>query len=120
MEIFLEFAAELADGERWRVLRAEGWEEFEERLAATVADLPVRRRQGLIMLLFALVEELVTPPDVREWMEAHDVSDDRGIEEMIGWLRQRRGDRAALAELDAFVRELPGDPGEDAPPKVDR
>lgn len=89
-DAFYEFATELADGERWKVLRAKGWEDFERRLAETVGDLPVRRRQALIMLLFALVEEMVDPAAVREWMEGHDVSTDEGVEEIVRWLRGLR------------------------------
>ncbi len=93
-DAFYEFAMEFADGERWKLLRAEGWGDFEERLAEAVGDLPVRRRQALMMLLFALVEEIVTPPDVQDWMGAHDVSTDDGVEAIIAWLRQRRLDAA--------------------------
>lgn len=89
-DAFLEFATEFADGDRWKLLRADGWEDFERRLAETVADLSVRRRQALIMLLFALIEEIVSPPRVRDWLDAHDVSTDEGIEQMIDWLRETR------------------------------
>ena len=89
-DAFLEFATEFADGERWKLLQSEGWEDFEVRLAETIGDLPVRRRQALMMLLFALVEELVTPADVRSWIDGHDVTTDEGIEALIGWLRGRR------------------------------
>jgi hypothetical protein len=91
-DAFFEFATEFADGERWKVLRAKGWVDFEERLAETIGDLPVRRRQALVMLLFALIESIVEPPEVRTWMDAHDVSTDEGIEALIAWLRRRRGD----------------------------
>jgi hypothetical protein len=90
IDAFFEFATEFADGDRWKLLRAEGWEEFEHRLAEVVADLPVRRRQALIMLLFALVEEMVEPGDMRAWMLDNDVSTEEGIEGLIAWLRQRR------------------------------
>jgi hypothetical protein len=89
-DAFLEFASEVADGERWRLVRAEGWTDFEERLAVTVGDLPVRRRQALMMLLLALAEELVSPEEVRAWVDGHDLSGDDGIEGMIAWLRSRR------------------------------
>lgn len=89
-DAFLEFATELADGDRWKLLRADGWEDFERRLAETVADLSVRRRQALIMLLFALVEELVASADVRAWLDGHDVGSDDGVEQLIAWLRERR------------------------------
>jgi hypothetical protein len=87
---FLDFATEFADGERWKLLRAEGWADFEERLAVVIGDLPVRRRQALMMLLFALVESYVAPADVRAWMDDHDIGDEAGIEELIAWLRLRR------------------------------
>ncbi len=90
IDAFFEFATEFADGERWKLLRAEGWEDFEQRLAVTVAELPVRRRQALIMLLFSLVEEMTSPADVREWMGENNVSTDDGIEALIAWLRRRR------------------------------
>lgn len=92
-DAFLQFASELADGERWKVLQAEDWEAFQERLAEVVGDLPTRRRQALIMLLYGLVEGFVSPPDVAEWMEAHDVTGDEGVEALIGWLRARRSER---------------------------
>lgn len=91
-DAFLAFAAEIADGERWRVLRAEGWEDMQERLAEAMGELPVRRRQALMMLLFALVEEFVTPEDVRLWEMVHDIGTDDGIEQLISWLRQARDD----------------------------
>lgn len=87
---FLDFATEFADGERWKVLRAEGWTDFEERLAVVVGELPVRRRQALMMLLFALMEEYVESAEVRSWFDDHDISDEPGIEELIAWLRLKR------------------------------
>lgn len=89
-DAFLEFATEFADGDRWKILRADGWDDFERRLAETVADLSVRRRQALIMLLFALIEDIVAPVHVRAWLDGHDLGTDDGIEEMIAWLRQTR------------------------------
>jgi hypothetical protein len=89
-DAFFEFAAEFADGERWKLLRAQGWEDFELRLAQVVGDLPVRRRQALMMLLFCLIEEVLAPEQIREWLDAHDISTDAGIEELIAWLRARR------------------------------
>ena len=89
-DVFLEFATEFADGERWRLLRAENWDDFQERLAETVGDLPVRRRQALMMLLFALIEGFVDSDDVAAWIGGHDLTTDDGIEAMIGWLRRKR------------------------------
>lgn len=89
-DAFLELAAEIADGERWQVIRADGWEEMQERLAGIMDELSVRRRQALIMLLFALVEQIVTPVQVQAWTAAHDLSSGEGIEALISWLRQNR------------------------------
>jgi hypothetical protein len=90
LDAFMEFATEFADGERWKLLRAQGWDDFEQRLAEALGDLPVRRRQALIMLLFALVESFVAPADVREWLDGHDVSTHDGLEALITWLREKR------------------------------
>ena len=84
---FRSFLAELADGRRWQLLRADGWEEFAERLARTIVVLPARRRQALVMLLFALSERMITPEDAEEWIARHDLDADADIEAMIGWLR---------------------------------
>ena len=87
---FRDFLAELADGKRWELLRADGWEEFSDRLASLIADLPVRRRQALVMLLFALSERMTTPEAVNEWIAAHDLDTDEGLEQLIAWLRGLR------------------------------
>jgi hypothetical protein len=90
LDIFFDFASEFADGERWRLLRSQSWDDFQERLAEVVGELPVRRRQALMMLLFALIEGFVDSDDLADWMSDHDLTRDEGIEEMIGWLRDRR------------------------------
>jgi hypothetical protein len=86
-DAFRSFLAELADGARWQLIRAHGWEEFAERLANLIVGLPARRRQALVMLLFALSERMITPDDANTWIRAHDLDDDEGVEEMITWLR---------------------------------
>jgi hypothetical protein len=93
MDAFFEFATEFADGERWKLLRSEGWDDFVERLAHAVGDLPPRRRQALMMLLFAMIEEFASPEEVRVWLDEHDVATDAGVDALITWLRQRRSDR---------------------------
>ncbi len=87
---FAEFLAEISDGKRWALLRAEGWDDFIQRLSDLIVDLPARRRQALMMLLFALVYEQLTPEDAKSWLDQHDVDSDDGLEEMISWLRQFR------------------------------
>jgi hypothetical protein len=87
---FKDFLAELADGKRWELLRTDGWEEFSARLAALIVELPPRRRQALVMLLFALSERMTTPDVANAWIAAHDMDSDEGIEQMIAWLRVLR------------------------------
>jgi hypothetical protein len=90
LDIFFEFASEFADGERWKLLRSQNWEDFQERLAQVVGELPVRRRQALMMLLFALIEGFVDSDALAAWMNDNDLTRDEGIDEMIAWLRDRR------------------------------
>lgn len=87
---FRDILAELADGKRWQLIRTDGWEEFSERLADLIVTLPPRRRQALVMLLFALSERMITPDAANEWMADHDAATDEGLEAMIAWLRQFR------------------------------
>ena len=87
---FAAFVAELADGQRWTLLRAEGWDDFVERLTALVAELEPRRRQAIVMLLFALVDRQLTPEGAKAYLDAHDVDSDEGVREMVEWLRQFR------------------------------
>ena len=87
---FRQILAELADGKRWELIRTDGWEEFSERLANLIVTLPPRRRQALVMLLFALSERMITPDATNAWMADHDVATDDGLEAMIAWLRQFR------------------------------
>jgi hypothetical protein len=82
--------AEIADGRRWALLRADGWDDFIERLSNLIADLPVRRRQALMMLLFALAYEQLTPDDAKAWLDDHDLTGDKDLEAMISWLRPFR------------------------------
>jgi len=87
---FRAFLSELADGQRWELLRTEGWEDFAERLSSLIADLPPRRRQALVMLLYALSERMLTPDEANVWIADHDMDSDEGVEDMIAWLRGRR------------------------------
>ena len=87
---FKEFVTELADGDRWALIRAQGWDDFVERLTRLVAELEPRRRQALMMLLFLLVDEQLTPDDAKEYLAEHDTETDEGVEKLIAWLRQFR------------------------------
>jgi len=97
---FAAFVAELADGQRWTLLRAEGWDDFVERLTTLIAELEPRRRQVLVMLLFALVDQQLTPEEAKAYVDAHDIDSDEGVEAMVAWLR---GFRPSPGE------DLPGD-----------
>ena len=87
---FQDFLAELADGQRWQLIRSKGWEDFTERLARLIVDLVPRRRQALVMLLFALSERMLTPEDANRWIADHDLHRDETVEDMISWLRSLR------------------------------
>jgi hypothetical protein len=87
---FREFVTEIADGDRWVLIRSQGWDEFVERLTSLVAELEPRRRQALMMLLFLLVDEQVAPDEARSYIAEHDTESDEGVEAMIAWLRQFR------------------------------
>ena len=89
-DAFGDILAELADGKRWELIRTDGWEEFSERLANLIVTLPPRRRQALVMLLFALSERMITPEVANAWMPNHDLATDEGLEALIAWLRQFR------------------------------
>jgi hypothetical protein len=101
---FAELVAELADGQRRSLLRAEGWDDFVARLATVIARLDPLRRQALVMLLFALVDRQLNPDEARAWLEGHDIDSDDGLREMVGWLRQFRPSEDEL---------LPGDVPDD-------
>jgi hypothetical protein len=90
---FRHLLAELADGTRWELIRTDGWEEFSERLANLIVTLSPRRRQALVMLLFALSERMITPESANAWIADHDIGTDEGLEALIAWLRQFRPPR---------------------------
>ena len=87
---FMSMVAELSDGHRWALLRGDEWDEFIARLTRVIVEFPARRRQALIMLLFALAYEQLTPDAARAWLDHHEVDSDDGVEVMISWLRQFR------------------------------
>jgi hypothetical protein len=89
---FVEVMTELSDGLRWTLARADGWDDFVDRLSRLLPELSLRRRQALIMLLFALTEKLLDPDRLLGWLAGRDVTTDAGLEEFIGWLRTFRPD----------------------------
>lgn len=89
-DAFGDFVTELADGKKWALLRAEGWEDFVERLSLLIADLEPKRRQALVMLLFVLLDGALTPEQAQEWLDDHDLEDPAAVDQLITWLRQYR------------------------------
>src|SRR6266446_4761662 len=77
---FREILGELADGHKWDVIRAAGWEDFSRRLADTLGRLSPRRRQAIIMLLVALSTDAVTSRQVEAFLGAQEVHTDEGLE----------------------------------------
>jgi|SRR5205809_6024539 len=87
---FVELLGELTDGQKWKVIRAQGWEEFCARLAETISTLTPRRRQGIIMLLVALSTDAVEPQQVEDFLRGRNMDTDEELEALIAWLRERR------------------------------
>jgi hypothetical protein len=87
MDPFVEVMTELSDGLRWTLARADGWDDFIDRLSRLLPELSLRRRQAVIMLLFALSEKLLDPDQLSGWLADHDATSERGLEEFLGWLR---------------------------------
>jgi hypothetical protein len=87
---FAELMSEMVDGKRWQLLRSTGWDDFVHRLTLLVGELEPRRRQALLMLLFAMVDRQLDPDQAQAWLEGHDTDSEAGLEVMIAWLRSFR------------------------------
>jgi hypothetical protein len=87
---FASLLAQLADGEQWKVVRGEGWEEFAQTLGDAIGSLDVRRRQAIVMVLVAISTGSLTSRDVEEFLSDRDMDDDAEVEELITWLRTHR------------------------------
>jgi len=90
MDPFVEVMTELSDGQRWKLSHADGWDDFVDRLSRMLPELSLRRRQAVIMLLFALTEKILTPDQLSHWLAGHDATSEAGLEEFLGWLRSFR------------------------------
>lgn len=90
LDPFGPLITELCDGKRWALLRSEGWDDFVARLTDVVVQLPPRRRQALMMLLFAFLYDELTPDMAREWLAGNNADSEEGLEAMISWLRRFR------------------------------
>jgi hypothetical protein len=87
-EAFRDLLGQLADGARWKVLSGKGREEFTERLTQEIVDLEARRRQAILMCLFALLALDMQPDDLAAYLTGRDMMQDAEVEALIGWLRE--------------------------------
>ncbi len=87
---FGSLLSELADGEKWKVVRGEGWEKFARTLGDAIGSLDVRRRQAIVMVLVAISTGGLTSRDVEEFLAGRNMDDDTEVEELIRWLRAHR------------------------------
>jgi hypothetical protein len=87
---FRSLIAELGDGQRWKLIRTTGWDEFVARLASVMAEVPLRRRQALLMMLLAMSDGNLTPEDVEGFLGTRHLEDDAEVEVLIEWLRAYR------------------------------
>jgi len=89
-DLFRTVISDLGDGQKWKLIRTEGWDHFVRELARTIEDLPIRRRQALLMMLFAMSDGNLTPEQVAAYLEGRDMEADDEVEALVDWLRKFR------------------------------
>ena len=77
-----------ASSGRWKVLSGNGRAEFAERLTNEIVELEPRRRQAIIMCLFALLAMNLNPDELAVYLAGRDMSRDDEVEALITWLRE--------------------------------
>jgi hypothetical protein len=87
---FRDFVAELGDGQKWSLIQATGWEDFVERLAAKIVDLPAARRAALLMMLMVMAEGRLTPAELEVHLAGRDLENDEDVDALVAWLRTFR------------------------------
>jgi hypothetical protein len=87
---FVSLLRQLADGEKWKVVRGEGWDAFAQTLGTAIGSLDVRRRQAILMALVAVSTGSVQPEEVNNFLEGRDLDDDNQVTAFIDWLRAHR------------------------------
>lgn len=87
-DAFDDLLAQLSDGARWKVLSGDGRAEFAERLTREIVELEPRRRQAIIMCLFALLAMNLEPDELAVYLAGRDMSRDEEVEALIAWLRE--------------------------------
>jgi hypothetical protein len=89
-DLFGDLLTDLCDGQRWKLIRAEEWEEFITRLAEVIERLPVRRRQAILMMLVAMSDGNLQPEALASYLEGRNMDDDAEVDTLIHWLHQFR------------------------------
>ncbi len=87
---FVSLLRQLADGEKWKVVRGDGWEAFAQTLGTAIESLDVRRRQAILMTLVAVSTGSLQPEHVNNFLEGRDLDDDHEVAAFIEWLRAHR------------------------------
>jgi hypothetical protein len=87
-DAFGDLLAQLADGAQWKVMSGVGRQKFAERLTREIGDLELRRRQAIVMCLFALLAGDMQADDLAGFVQGRDMRDDAAVEALIAWLRE--------------------------------
>jgi hypothetical protein len=87
-DAFVDLLGQLADGARWKILSGSGRREFAERLTQEIVEVEPRRRQAILMCLFALLAMDMEPDDLGQFVAQRDMSDAHEVEALIVWLRE--------------------------------
>ena len=89
-ELFGELLADLCDGQRWKLIRVEEWDDFIARLAEVIERLPIRRRQAMLMMLIAMSDGNLEPEELASFLNGRNMDDDAEVDALIHWLHQFR------------------------------
>lgn len=89
-DLFADLLSDLCDGERWKLIRAEEWDDFVVRLANLIEGLPVRRRQAILMMLLAMSDGNLEPEQLASYLHGRNMDDDAEVDALIQWLHQFR------------------------------
>jgi hypothetical protein len=89
-DLFRSVVSDLGDGQKWKLIRTDGWDQFVRQLAHTIEELPLRRRQALLMMLFAMSDGNLSPEEIAAYLEGRDMEADDEVESLVDWLRRFR------------------------------
>jgi hypothetical protein len=105
---FQDLLGHLSDGARWKVLSGHGRREFAERVTQEIVELEPRRRQAIVMCLFALLAMDMPPEDLAGFLAGRDMSVDAEVEALIVATRELRARRLIASAVMARHREPDG------------